>query len=768
MKIGNRITLGALVLMVFAIPFAYLPFPLIYTEPIYEYSLIPKRFIFHICISIALLGWLVQAGFARQLRCIASPIILPLFCFLGVSLLSTLSSTHPLDSLVELTHQIALTCLVLVTANTLSSKNFILLLKTNAATGLALALIGILQYQNLAFDNLPTNGMPSATFGYRNFAAMYLICSIPLTALLSLVTSSKFAFFLSWISTILMGVFLIYTRTRGAWVGLTLALIIVGFIILLSPHLRILFLNTIPFKSISGKKFLLLGSITLFTYLAILPVQFVDTSLQRFDGKKTGIASTVISITEKLGDKGRRAMWNNTCRMIADYPLLGVGPGGWKRIYPFYDKGAMIRSNSSPKRPHNDYLWIASEHGILGLSIYIWLLISTFRSLLILSRHPKRFWRITAPFFAISLLGILGHAAFSFPKEQPQVTMFTYLLLGIIAKATSPNQYTRPSGTSAFSMLGLLFVILLSATELSRRQIGFDKHYLKTLWAEDRLDWSTAYIEADAAIKYGTFRPHILVIQGRVKQNQRSYKDAEMNYHQALNYEPFSWNAHNGLGIIYKHQKKTRKAFFHFQSALDIFPSSTQIRINLGTLYKSLGDTSRAELEYRKVLLNFPNNPSANNSMGNIYKAKGDLDSALVSYQKAIANKPNFYQAHYNLADLYRKSNLLKNAIGHYKTAARLSPDEPEIFWLLGKTFETQGNFKEAKSAYQKSVALHPHFANVYFDFANLLFSFNHYLEARNMYHVFLNLWEGESKFNKFSEDRIIECNKKLKGKYLK
>ena len=760
MQIGTRLTLGALCLMLVAVP-------LIYTTGIYEYSLMPKRLALHACISLALLGWLIQTGFSRHLRLASSPLLLPLFCFMGIALLSTPGTTHPLDSLVELTGQAALIGLVLVTANALPSKRLNTLLRANAAAGLTVALIGILQYHNLAFTGLPTNGHPSATFGYRNFAAMYLICAIPPTVLLFLTASSRPTLLLSAISTTLMGVYLVYTRTRGAWLGLTVALILVGITVLLHPRLRTSFLDAVRAESNRWKKLLLPGSAVLFILLALLPARFRDTGLQRFDEKKANVVSTVISIAGETGDRGRRAMWTNTLRLIADHPLLGVGPGGWKRVYPYYDHGVMIRPDSAPKRPHNDYLWIASEHGLLGLGIYIWLLVAAFRSLFILARRPEGFWRIAAPLFAVSLLATLGHAAFSFPREQPQAAMFPYLLLGLIAGATPTHRATRSPRPFGPLLLGLLLAIALGATELSRRQIGFDRHYLQALWAEDRSDWSAILSEVEKALSYGLFRPHILVIQSRAEEKQRRYPDAETTYHRALDYAPFSWHAHNGLGIIYKRQGQFEKSLAHYREALTIFPSSTQVRNNLGALYKSMGDTARAEQEYRAVLRAYPNDPGANNNLGNIYKARGDLDSAMVAYRKALKSDPNLAQAHHNLADLYRRKRRLQEAVTHYRTAARLAPDEPKTYWGLGNALETWGDVPGAEAAYRKAIALRHRFAEVYFDLGNFLFGHHRYQHARDAYRAFLNLWKGEPRFTRFASNRLAECEKRLKKQKL-
>ena len=77
-RTGSRLAVGALGVMLVAVPLAYLPLPFVFTEPIFEYSLLPKRLVLHVCVTLALLGWLVHSGWGRNLRLVSSPLVLPL------------------------------------------------------------------------------------------------------------------------------------------------------------------------------------------------------------------------------------------------------------------------------------------------------------------------------------------------------------------------------------------------------------------------------------------------------------------------------------------------------------------------------------------------------------------------------------------------------------------------------------------------------------------------------------------------------------------
>ena len=58
-------------------------------------------------------------------------------------------------------------------------------------------------------------------------------------------------------------------------------------------------------------------------------------------------------------------------------PLLGVGLGQWRLVFPLYGKIQKFRESGEGlveiffQRPHNDYVWVLTETGIIGLLSYL-------------------------------------------------------------------------------------------------------------------------------------------------------------------------------------------------------------------------------------------------------------------------------------------------------------------------------------------------------------------------------------------------------------
>ncbi len=756
-SIGARLIVGALCLMVCAVP-------LVLPRGIYEPAFSPKFFSLHLSIAMAGLGWIIQTRWGRNFRVSFNPLLIPALGFLCAALLSAPSTTHPLDTLVEVVNLAALFVLFFVVANTLSPEQIRPILLTSSVTGLVVAVIGILQFHGLAFLDIPSCSSPQ-----RHLAADYLVCAIPLSGFLFFTSNRRIVLVISGLSTTLMGVYLIYTRARGAWVGMTGALLLVAVFVAIWPGLWRPVMEALR-AGLRGKRWLAGGALILFAALSVLPA---DPSSHRsrspyLTETKADILTTAASVfggdLEVYHDRSHRerlAMWRSTLSMVAENPLLGVGPGGWKRVYPLYDGGATIEPYGTPRRPHNDFLWIAAEFGLIGLCVYLWLLTAVFRCLFQLARHPLPDSRILGVMLAICILSYLGTSFFGFPREHPQATMFVFLAFGIIAGATGGDPIDlRKKGL--FILVPLL-IVLLSGVGLSWFRVRFDRHYLNTLYlGKVRRDWPGLLEEFPRALENGLFRPHILAFKGVALQHLERLEEAGETYLRALGYTPHAWRIHSGLGSVYLQQGRLDEALSHFQVALSICPDALDVRSNLAMVHHQMGDLPRALEEIRTVLKADPRDVRAHHYLGNLFVAMNQPDSAIVEYQKALRIDPLPY-THTNLADIYRIQGRLKEALPHYLEAVRAFPDKQAIQWGLGLSLEAAGRLPEAEAALRKAVEIQPGFAQGSFSLGNLFFDQGRYSDALEAYRTFLNHWRGDPSFTRFAHDRVVDCEIRIK-----
>ena len=80
---------------------------------------------------------------------------------------------------------------------------------------------------------------------------------------------------------------------------------------------------------------------------------------------------------DEIGVNARWATWKAALRMIADHPLVGIGPGSFRAVVTQYEDPDAAFENLA----HNTYLELGAELGIPVMLIYIAVGIATFRSL---------------------------------------------------------------------------------------------------------------------------------------------------------------------------------------------------------------------------------------------------------------------------------------------------------------------------------------------------------------------------------------------------
>ncbi len=117
----------------------------------------------------------------------------------------------------------------------------------------------------------------------------------------------------------------------------------------------------------------------------------------------------------------RLTFWKNTIEMIPNYGFLGTGAGGFKMAYTNQVFGKKWPESTITGDPHNQYLKILIEHGIIGLATFFYILV-------LLIKQPA-----TNPFKVIgiaSLMGILATSLFNAHFSTFNEGQFIWILSG--------------------------------------------------------------------------------------------------------------------------------------------------------------------------------------------------------------------------------------------------------------------------------------------------------------------------------------------------
>ncbi|MBB27506.1 MAG: hypothetical protein CME25_01210 [Gemmatimonadetes bacterium] len=714
---GTGLTVRMVQVCVAAVPFLLLP-------GIEEFVLLPKLLFFQICMVIALAGWVRQPSWKFR-----SELLLPALGFILVLSASALWAVNPFRATYDLSKYLTFFLFFVLLLQTLDRTQIHGILRITAAAGGIASLIGILEYHAIIPEWIPSTGRPSSTFGFRNMAAFYLIANAPLVILFGLTARHWKDRVLSGLSTGTMIVFLLYTRARASWVGLSgatyLTLCLWTFnrrvcnralylcLSLLNPFL-LAYLAVYPLVSGSdfttGTKLVLVAILvvtvvawavltlkTLWEFLkphmdkqlvhialattgmvivlGFLPAGVEEKHVQRFDEKKADVSSAITSMTQRGGDRDRFYMWSRTLEMVVDRPLLGVGLGNWEYLFPLYDEGRMIRPEHAPVRPHNEVLWIGSETGAVGLLAYL-LLLGTFLFLVIKiwNRMKDVDAQLTGISCCITVFAVVGAGQFSFPSERVSPSMlywFAFAIVGIYARYPDDlKQARRPASSLDKTLFGLSLPILLLCTMITLRNILFDYHYIKTVIAFIRRDYPEVVDKARRALSQGPFDHQVFVMLGDGLLNLGNYNESRRVFEKGLRYHPNFSNTYSNLGLVHDRLEENEEALQYYKKAVAIAPAHHIAFYNLGTLYQRLEQFDEAIAAYRLGFRNHHTQPYVN--LGVIYHQQGMLDSVISVSKQALFPGYESFEAYLNLGRAYTDRKEYDKAIEAYNNFLRM------------------------------------------------------------------------------------------------
>lgn len=419
-------------------------------------------------------------------------------------------------------------------------------------------------------DVLISKGDSSIFFGHVNILSSFLLG-------LSVILFAGFYHlkgnwrFISFRTGYLVMIFLAYVMTRSVVVAATVCFVL-GFAIVM-------------LKSVKQKRIFLL------TYLAL--------------GIIGGIV--IILYPELVPDppnsiKERFGLWDNTLQLIQENPVYGVGVGNWQFHYTKFgvehlDKTAFYNINF--RRPHNDFLGILAEAGIIGLLIFLAL------AFIITRKFVKN---ISLPIDKLPIhlyCGLLGYmiiSYFSFPKERILHLFFFAIILAILLLKLYPKNQKGINSkfVGALILLGMSFNIYIGA-----QRINGEYFTMKSVEAQ---------IEGNGrlAIHYGNkaLSPFYITDPSGVPVHtyigwgyDQATKLDSLQYHSEMsyNYAPNNYAILTNFGYVLQRQKNFKQAEELYLKAYDINTRYEPVIVNLSALEYNRGNYQKALEWLQKV-----------------------------------------------------------------------------------------------------------------------------------------------------------------------
>lgn len=522
---------------------------------------------------------------------IAYRIVYPAFVFyLIIGATSLSQATNISEGIFELLKTfLSLTFLFLATLILRSNRKGIpILIKFITISALAFSVIGICQYYQLAFNSIPGNSFVYGTMANRNLYSSALFLTFPFI-LFGVLRFFGIWRILSTLSMILVLHNIIIAETRAVWVAMAVATVSLGLLTVVLRKRRI-------FTGPSLLKQNRLGQVTIILFMVVI----ISTSISKYYYPNYSPVARIASLAnlENESSRERITLWSKSVQMIRDNPVLGVGLGNWKIALPHYGTSGM-RSESGIvhfQRPHNDYLWVLCESGILGLicysSIFVIIIGYIFKIIIQSSSSEDKLFSI------IMLFGIVGYMTisfFSFPKERISHLILLMLTMASIVSIYDKTFHIQKSLKHA-SILKLTIpsLILLSLSVfVGYTRLSGEIHTKRALAARVSSNWEDVIDEIDMAESWFSnmdpMSTPLVWYRGVANFSLNKVDEASKDFQCAYEIHPFHIHVLNNLATSYELLGDHNSAIEHYSKALEISPKFEDSLINLGAVYYNIG-----------------------------------------------------------------------------------------------------------------------------------------------------------------------------------
>ena len=423
----------------------------------------------------------------------------------------------------------------------------------------------------------------TATFGHKNLLAFILFLTIPF---LIAASSLQKAWKLIAYAALLLAIIVTWLLQAKAVLG---AILLFGLILTC-----MLLLNK---KNIFNKR--LIKILT-----AVVIVIFTGISLYTFANREK-----FPRLFDKKSSYERLGLWENSKQMIFDNWIMGVGAGNWQIHFPKYGMDKFIVQDvkngmTTFQRPHNDYLWIASEMGIIGILSYLAIFFFLLGFLIRLNKtgqeNPLLYMALLA-----AVIGYMLIAFVDFPLERIEHQL---LLLLIFSIATAHFfALFKKEGASKIILKTpvLLAVFLLPALFsfiVSFNRCKGEYHTRRVYGFQHSENWKQMYIEASAAINsFYMIDPTSIPLEwysGVALFSSGDINGAKACFEKAYAHSPYNMHVLNNLASSCESLGDHQQAEEFYLKALSISSGFEEARLNLCAVYYN---TNRFEQAFETI-----------------------------------------------------------------------------------------------------------------------------------------------------------------------
>jgi O-antigen ligase len=374
---------------------------------------------------------------------------------------------------------------------------------------------------------------------------------------------------------------LIFIKTKAVWIGLMLAALIIAF----------LFIT----KKIKLKLNVYFSLIICVLLANLFFAVVVPAGIEKGMSHNSAITNTSTP-EEKIKelDNERLTLFQKTYDMIKKHPVVGVGMGNWQIYFPDATLKGIWRAedlNFTFQRPHNDWLWILSETGWLGLNLFFIFLFSILLLLLRVIRSATARAQKEMILCIAFVMGFCTISFFDFPKERMEHLIWSNMIL-----AFSYFQIKQHSDIKIFKtfpeprtalLCGTVMVLLISIIGILRYRGEYYtiKMYNHRAQKQELPAIHAGYEALSFAYSIDPTSVPIYWYTANSYANLKDYKKAQEDFILAYKANPYNRNVLSDLGSSYAYANNSSLAKKYYEEALRISPRFDDPKLNLAAIY---------------------------------------------------------------------------------------------------------------------------------------------------------------------------------------
>ena len=466
------------------------------------------------------------------------------------------------------------------------------LVKSAILAGLTFGIVGQIQCYQYSVWNAPSRAVAEQVTGFMgnvNFFVGYLAILFPLCVAGGMILRGAWRWIAGVVAINLIVIILIL-QGRSAWLGVISSLIV--FVLAVGARPIIFGFST---------------KIRYFIWCVVLAAVITLTCFLKFAPSNNPFAfrlRSAFSEDIRFSDGGRLMIWKETIRMFVDHFPCGVGAGNFSiHLQGYREAGRLDFSqiDSRWNQPHNDYLWILSEKGVLGLVAYLLVLILAASNAIRLITRSQNYQEVCVAVAAsASFTAYIVESFFSFPLER--VSHQAALSVVLAAMAVMPSS-KKAKKFAAFGLripiFGALAIFILGVG-IAIASISWiqESHVALAREAMDRGHWNTMQKQAQLARTplrtLDTYVVPVSFLEGFALMKKGDFNAALSLFELADRENPDRVYTLSNLAAMYDARGDNQKAGELFQRLHKLYPEEPEVACNLALFLLDQGKSEDA------------------------------------------------------------------------------------------------------------------------------------------------------------------------------